>query len=344
MNLDNKEKNNKWLNQVVEPILEPDLPIIDPHHHLWPAPWGGSKIPVESHYLLEDFWNDTQSGHNIVKTVFVECGQGYYLEGPESLRPVGETDFVLGIAKEARQDTSKAQIAGIVGHADLMLGKSVKEVLEAHREKGGGLFKGIRHAAGWDQNEEIRNSHSRPIRHIYLDDDFQKGIEQLESLDMSFDAWHYHHQIKELTLLAKTFPNLIIIHNHFGGPLGIGPYEGNREKIFSQWKEDIFELSGCKNVVSKLGGMAMPINGWDWHKTTKPATSNELVLAQKEYYLHVIDSFGSERCLFESNFPVDKQSISYPVLWNAFKKLTSNFSEKDKNQLFYETAARVYKI
>ena len=161
---------------------------------------------------------------------------------------------------------------------------------------------------------------------------------------MSFDAWHYHHQIKELTLLAKTFPNLIIIHNHFGGPLGIGPYEGNRDKIFNQWKEDIFELSGCKNVVSKLGGMAMPINGWDWHKRTKPATSNELVLAQKEYYLHVIDSFGAERCLFESNFPVDKQSISYPVLWNAFKKLTSDFSESDKDQLFYKTAARIYKV
>ena len=344
MTLNNKEKQDTWLNQVVEPILEPNLPIIDPHHHLWPSPLEENKIPVKSHYLLEDLWKDTESGHNIIKTIFVECGQGYYKTGPELLKPVGETEFVLGIAKKSRENTSKAQISGIVGHADLMLGKSVKETLEAHQEKGEGLFKGVRHTAGWDQSEEIRNSHSKPIRHIYLDDDFQDGVEQLEKLEMSLDAWHYHTQIKELTLLAKTFPNLIIIHNHFGGPLGIGPYEGNRDKIFNHWKEDIFELSGCKNVVSKLGGMAMPINGWDWHKRNKPATSNELVLAQKEYYLHVIDSFGSERCLFESNFPVDKQSISYPVLWNAFKKLTFNFSEKDKNQLFYETAARVYKI
>ena len=226
----------------------------------------------------------------------------------------------------------------------MMLGTSVKEVLEMHIEKGQGLFRGIRHAGGWDEDERVKNAHSHPTPHIYLEEMFQDGLRELEKLDMVFDTWHYHNQIEDLTKLAKNLPELVIIHDHFGGPLGIGPYKNRRTEIFDKWKEDIYELSQCPNVYSKLGGLAMPVNGWDWHKRAFPATSDEIIFEQREYYLYTLECFGSERCMFESNFPVDKQSISYHVIWNAFKKLTKDLSEKEKQDLFYSTANKVYKL
>ena len=303
-----------------------------------------SGVKGSYRYLLEDLWKDTSSGHNIKKTVFIDCGQEYYQDGPEQFKPVGETEFVVEIAKQAQEDLSQAQIAGIIGHANMMLGSSVKEVLELHLEKGEGLFRGIRHAGGWDKDERVKNAHSHPAPYIYLEDTFQDGLRELSSLDMVFDTWHYHNQIKDLTKLAINIPELVIIHDHFGGPLGIGPYIGKREEIFDQWKEDIYELSRCKNVYAKLGGLAMPINGWDWHKRDKPASSDEMVTEQEQYYLYTLECFGPERCMFESNFPVDKQSVAYHIIWNAYKKMVKDFNEKDKFNLFFGTAEKVYKL
>ena len=333
-----------WLDQIQEEILEPGRPIIDPHHHLWHGPEAEQDGSNPYRYLLEDLWNDTESGHNIKKTVFIDCGQEYYDQGPYEFRPVGETEFVVEIAKQAQKNSDKAQISGIIGHVNMMLGDSSREVLEAHKEKGEGLFRGIRHSGGWDAHESVRNAHSEPAEQIYLEDQFQRGLEQLSNLNMVFDTWHYHSQIRDLTMLAKALPSLKIVHDHFGGPLGIGPYEGKQKEIFIKWKDDISELSECPNVYSKLGGLAMPINGWDWHKNDLPASSDQLIEAHKEYYLHTINSFGVERCMFESNFPVDKQSISYHVLWNAFKKMSVGFSEEEKNYLFYETAKDFYSL
>ena len=341
----NRPSNQQeWLDQVTEEIVDQDLEIIDPHHHLWPGTPRTDGVSADNRYLLEDLWNDTQSGHNLVKTVFVECGQGYFESGSEAMKPVGETRFVVEVAEEAKQDISKAQIEGIVGHADMMLGESAREVLEAHLEEGKGRFKGIRHGASWDESDEIRNSHSNPIQSIYLDDEFQKGIEQLDALNLTLDAWNYHKQIKELTELAKCFPNLKIVQNHFGGPLGIGPYAGRREEVFSVWQESIAELAERDNVVIKIGGLAMPINGWGWHKRELPANSDEFIESHGRYYLHAIKCFGVERCMFESNFPVDKRSISYPVLWNGFKKIVEDFSTEEKEYLFYKTAAEFYSL
>ena len=333
-----------WLDQVQEEILDPERPIIDPHHHLWHGPSEAPGVKDSYRYLLEDLWSDTSSGHNIKKTVFIDCGQEYRDEGPEAFRPVGETEFVVEIANQAKKDPAKAQISGIVGHVNMMLGEASKEVLEAHIEKGEGLFRGIRHSGGWDANEAVKNAHSEPFEHIYFEDSFQRGLEQLIKLDMVFDTWHYHNQISDLTVLAKALPDLKIVHDHFGGPLGIGPYEGKKDIIFSQWKDDISALSDCPNVYSKLGGLAMPINGWNWHKRDLPATSDELVNMHKAYYSHTIEAFGVERCMFESNFPVDKQSISYHVLWNAFKKMSLGFTEEEKHYLFYETAREFYSL
>ena len=233
---------------------------------------------------------------------------------------------------------------GIIGFADLMLGHEVKDVLNTHLSKGEGLFRGIRHAAGWDKNKEIHNSHSNPIENIYHNKSFMKGAEELINLNLTFDAWHYHHQINDLSIFAKKYPELTIIHDHFGGPLGVGPYEGKKEEIFKKWKDDISLLSESKNVYAKLGGLAMPVNGWNFHKQNKPASSDQIVDMHHEYYLHTINCFGVERCMFESNFPVDRRSVSYHVIWNAFKKMVLGYSDEDKNKLFFKNAKDVYGV
>lgn len=328
---------DEWLGQVSEEILEPELPICDPHHHLWDHP--------QSRYLLDELIADTGSGHNVVSTVFVECSSMYRAEGDVAMRPVGETEFVNGVAamSASGQYGSTAACLGIVSYADLTLGAAVGAVLDAHMSVTD-RFKGIRHAAGWDASPEVRNSHTDPSEGLYLDSTFREGFAELGKRGLSFDAWLYHPQISELTDLARAFPDTTIVFDHFGGPLGIGPYAGKREEIFPRWAEDVAELARCENVVAKLGGLVMPINGFGLHKQPRPPTSDELVAVTSDYYRHALDCFGPSRCMFESNFPVDKQSSSYAVLWNAFKKLASGFSAAEKAHLFHDTAAGAYRL
>ncbi len=235
--------NQAWLDQVKEEIIDPDRPIIDPHHHLWDY--------EENVYLYEELHQDTGSGHNIVKTVFVECGSEYLTSGPEEFRPVGETAFVVEQAKGARAAQGQAEIAGIVSHVNLMLGDRVDEILDRHAEAGQGLFRGIRHSAAFDPSPEIRKSHSGAPEGLYLRDDFRAGFACLGRRGLTFDAWNYHPQISELTSLARAIPETTIIFDHFGGPIGIGPYEGKRGAIFTQWKDDISQLASLPNVVAR---------------------------------------------------------------------------------------------
>ena len=326
-----------WLDQVQEDILEPDLPICDPHHHLW----DDDNNP----YLLPHLLADTGSGHNVVSTVFVECMSMYRAGGPKAMAPVGETEFVNGVAAMSASGRygELHACAGIVSFADLTLGAAVGEVLDEHMRLSP-RFRGIRHAAGWDASEAVRNSHTNPPEHLYLDATFREGFAELGKRNLSFDAWLYHHQIPELTDLARAFPETTIIFDHFGGPLGIGPYEGQREAIFARWQEDVKELAGCPNVYAKLGGVLMPINGFGFHKRDLPATSDEVVTASARYHHHAIEVFGAERCMFESNFPVDKQSVSYPVLWNGFKKIAAGAGTEEKAWLFHDAAAAAYRL
>lgn len=330
--------NDDWLNQVREDALEPDLPIVDPHHHLWDR--NGSR------YLLHELLADTGTGHNIVATVFVECMSMYRADGSEALRPVGETEFVNGVAAmSASGDYGPMQAcAGIVSYADLRLGAGVDEVLEAHMAAAPDRFRGIRHASGWDADERIHNSHTNPPKGLLLDSKFREGFARLGAYGLSFDSWLYHHQIPELIDLARAHPEVPIIFDHFAGPIIIGPYEGKRDEITAQWKKDIAELAKCDNVVAKIGGINMAVNGFGWHKNDKPPTSQELADATQDYYLHAIDCFGPNRCMFESNFPVDKVSTSYGVLWNTFKRIAAGFSESEKADLFKGTAEWVYRL
>jgi L-fuconolactonase len=326
-----------WLSQVTESIVEPERPICDPHHHLWDH--------SDSRYLLDELLEDTQSGHKVVATVFVECASMYRDDGPEAMRPVGETEFVNGVSAMMNSGGygEIRACAGIVSFADLNLGRAVGDVLDAHIASSS-RFRGIRHAAGWDPSDEVRNSHTNPFAHMLSDQTFRAGYAELGKRGLSFDAWLYHHQIPELIDLAQTFPDTPIVFDHFGGPLGIGPYEAKREEVFADWRQNVEDLARLPNVFAKLGGLVMPINGFGFHKKVRPATSDEIVEATGRYYRHAIDCFGVDRCMFESNFPVDKQSCSYAVLWNAFKKMVADASESEKAALFHDTAMRAYRL
>ena len=326
-----------WLAQVQEDILEPELPICDPHHHLWDH--------AQSRYLLDELLADVDSGHNVVSTVFMECAAMYRAGGPDALRPLGETEFVNGIAAMSASGGygEGRMCAAIVGFVDLTLGAAAGDALDAHMAASG-RFRGIRHASGWDASDAVRNSHTNPTQGLLADETFRAGFRELGKRGLTFDAWLYHTQIRELVDLARSFPHQPIVLDHFGGPLGIGPYEGRRAEIFERWKTDVAALAECPNVVAKLGGLVMPINGFGFHKRDKPATSDELAAATRDYYLHMIDCFGPDRCMFESNFPVDKQSCSYPVLWNSFKKIAAGCSASEKAALFHDTAVRVYRV
>jgi predicted TIM-barrel fold metal-dependent hydrolase len=326
--------DDAWLAHTREEILEPDLEICDAHHHLWPQPTA---------YLLPDLLADTGSGHRIVSTVFVECGAAYSGSEPEPQRYVRETGFVEEVAA-TQADAVPRVAAAIVGRADLCQGAAVREVLEAHLDASPERFVGIRHVTAVDPLGQAHRSHTSPSPGLLGDADFREGFGQLAPLSLSFDAWLYHTQIDELCDLARAFPETSIVLDHFGGPLGIGDWAAKREEVVSVWRAAIARLAGCGNVVAKLGGLAMPVNGFGWHERDRPPGSAELAAATRDFYLHTIDCFGPDRCMFESNFPVDRVSCSYPVLWNSFKRLVADFSDDDKRALFHDTAARVYRL
>ena len=322
---------------MTEEILEPQLPIVDPHHHLWDH--------AQSRYLLDELLADTGSGHHVTATVFVECMSMYRADGPDAMKPVGETEFVNGVAAMSASGRYGATrvAAAIVGFADLTLGERVGAVLDAHLAASP-RFRGIRHAAGWDASDEVRNSHTKPPRGLFLESGFRRGFAELGRRGLSFEAWLYHPQLADLVGLAKAFPETTIVLDHFGGPLGIGPYAGKRAEIFQSWKSAIRSVADCPNVVAKLGGLVMPLNGFGLHKRAASVTSSELSDLTREWYLHTIDVFGPARCMFESNFPVDKVSCSYRVLWNSFKRIAAAFSSAEKATMFSGTATRVYRL
>ncbi|MEM7019093.1 MAG: amidohydrolase family protein [Pseudomonadota bacterium] len=331
----------EWYASVKEEIIDPDRPIIDPHHHLWTIP-----SPMWGRYELEELWGDTESGHNIEKTIFMECRSNYREDAPIHLQSLGETEYVAGVAAESAKVEGKATIAGIIGFVDMRLGSGVEEILAAHEEAGQGLFRGIRHGGACDETGTLKNA-GRPDRSppgLYADADFRQGVKRLGELGYTYDTWHFFHQNRDYLALAKAVPDTPMIFDHFGVPLGVGAYEGKQEEIFPQWKEDVAAIAECPNVIAKLGGLAMPDNGFGWHLNERPPTSDEFVAAQARYYLHTIECFGPERCMFESNYPVDRLSVSYHVIWNGMKKIVADFSEDEKHAMFYGTATRIYRV
>ena len=331
--------NTQWLaKQAPEVIIEPDLPIVDTHHHLWDFP--------NNRYLLDELLADLGSGHKVVATVFMECQSMYRQGGPVEMRPVGETEFVAGIA--AMSDSGNygtTRIAqGIVGSADLTLGERVQAVLEAHIAAGGGRFRGIRYATGWDASDVIGNSHTITAPHMLRRPEVRAGLGRLASLGLSFDAWVFHPQLAEVIEIARAFPSLNIIMGHAGGALGYGPYQGKRDEVYASWKASMTELAKCPNVAVKLGGMLIRLAAFDYLAVPTPPSSGELAAYWRPYLEPCIELFGANRCLFESNYPVDKVGASYATLWNAFKRITAGASDSEKQAMYSGTARRVYRL
>ena len=326
----------RWTRLRTEIALEPDLPIIDAHHHVWDDERG--------RYLLEEFTADINSGHNIRATLFVEAGSMYRSDGEECMKPVGEVEFVNGIsamAASGRYGPTRL-CAGIVGHADLTRGDLVKPVLEALIHAGNGRFRGIRHGVTWDTGNAARFGKKQAPQHQLLDPVFRKGFSCLEPLGLSFEAWQYHPQLPDLVDLLSAFPKTKIILNHVGGLLGIPPHDGNRDEIFKLWRGHIRALAQFPNLHVKLGGLGMLYCGWDFHLREIPPSSEELALLWQPYIEACIDAFGIDRCMMESNFPVDKQSCGYGVLWNALKRITKNYTDSEKLALYHGNAIQVY--
>lgn len=324
-----------WIARQTETALEPDLPIVDPHHHLLDAP--GHR------YLLPEFLADIDAGHRLVASIFVECREFYRPYGPDDLRSLGETEFVNGVAAmSASGKYGPARVAaGIIGNVDLRFGDRAGPALEAHAAAAGGRFRGIRNVSAWHR-AGIRATSANPPPGLLLDPAFRRGFATLGRLNLTFDAWLLHTQLDELIDLARNFPDTTIVCDHIGGPAGIGPYAGKRNEVFADWSASMRALASCANVNVKIGGMGMHVMGFDFHTRDMPPSSQELADAWRPYVDVCIDAFGPSRSMFESNFPVDKATCNWTVLWNAFKRLASGASADEKEALFMGTACKVY--
>ena len=334
---------NDWLALAPEATLEPDLPICDPHHHFWD--FRDARVPYQR-YLLHELADDMNSGHNVRSTVFVEARSMYRIEGPDDMKPVGEVEFVQGLAAASATGLygPGRAAAAIVGHANLNLGTEVKPVLEALQAASPNRFRGIRHSVTWDANPAVENTAAHAAEGQMSSDKFRAGAKVLAGMGYTLEGWMYFPQMPELAEFAKAVPELTIILNHIGGLSQVGPYAGREEEVISTWRKGIDAAASCPNVVMKLGGIGMPRVGFDWHLRDTPIGSEELASDMAPLMNYCIEKFGPNRCMFESNFPVDKVSYSYNVMYNAFKRLSKNYSASERADMFHDTAARVYRI
>ena len=340
-----------------EEILEPELPIIDPHHHLWdlrplvpafPEPRHDfiEAIAGAAYYTFDELLADTGTGHNIIGTVFMECGAFYDAARDDALKSVGEVEFVNGVAAQGASGLygDIRPCAGIVGHADLTLGDAVRPVIEALVAAGNGRFRGIRHASAWDADPEVLGPPFHAPEGLYRSDAFLSGFEAYSEYGLAFDAWLLEPQLGDVIELAKRFPDQAIILDHCGTPLNIASYRGKLHENFDRWRKSIHALAECSNVSVKLGGLAMAFCGMPEEGPAKGLGSEHLAALWRPYVETCIESFGPDRAMFESNYPVDRWGASYPVLWNAFKRLAQGHSADEKRALFAGTAARVYGV
>lgn len=326
-----------WLAQHDdEPVLLPDLPIVDAHHHLWVRP--------HERYLLDEFRADLNDGHRIVATVHVQCGSHYRTDAMARMAPVGETEFASALAQRAVAEGDHTQVcAGIVGYADLR-DEAVEEVLLAHTAVDARRFKGIRQATAWDVDPRLVNPLMQTAQGLYADPAFLRGFARIAPLGLSFDAWALHPQLPEVVALARAFPDTTIVVNHIGAPLGEGRFAGRHAEVRPVWLAHIQALAACPNVVMKLGGLGLPIMGMGFHHGANPMGADALAHAMRPLIEPCIEHFGAERCMFESNFPVDRIAYRYRTCWNAFKRLARGWSESDLASLFHETAVRIYRL
>lgn len=331
-------ESRAWSLSATEAAIEPEIPIIDAHHHFYSRDDG--------RYMLPEFVKDLRSGHDVRATVFVECGVHYRDDLPPAERPVGETEFAVRMGEDAERLIAPEACrvcAGIVGFADLQLGDAVRPVLEKHIERGAGRFRGIRNRVTWDRHGV--GMHNRPFTEGMLTRPaFRQGFAHLAPLGLSFDAWQYHTQLDELEAVARQFPDTQIVVNHIGAPLGVGPYAAQRAEVIAAWKKSMRALAALDNVVVKIGGMGIVIFGFGFPFREGPPGSVEMADAWRSHFDFVLETFGPHRCILESNFPADQQSFNYVAVWNAFKKLTKRLSPDERRAMFHDNALRTYRL
>ncbi|ALP65481.1 amidohydrolase family protein [Paraburkholderia caribensis] len=328
----------EWLALRDEPVLEPALAIVDAHHHLWDRQTG--------RYLADEFGRDLASGHRVVSTVYVQCRSMLRQDGPEAMKPLGEVEFATGVAAMfASGAYGQARCCeAIVGGADLTLGAELDGVLEAMLQVSGGRLRGIRNPLAWHASPEVSSSPVTPPRDQMTNPAFRQGVRTLGRFGLSLDAWVYHTQLDDLYELARAAQEVTVVIDHFGGPLGVGPHAGQRAAVLAEWKQKLARLASLPNTRIKLGGAGMNVFGFDFATRALPPSSEQLAAAWRPYFDVCVELFGVDRCMFESNFPVDKGMFSYGVLWNAFKRLASAMSADDKTALFSRTAATTYRL
>ncbi len=332
MNLDRLD----WIKSGQEAPVDSEQIIIDPHHHLWER--GGSR------YRAEELSEDTSRGHTVTDTVFVECLANYRKEARSELRSIGETEFVVNESVRSKE-LKGCNISGIVAFLDLSLGDKVSDLLEAHQELAGQMLKGVRHATAWSSDPDISISHSKPSEGLTTDKAFIDGVRSLGARNLSFDAWMYFDQLHELYDLAKEAPDTRIIINHLGAPLNLGRWKKKQDIVQAIWKSELRKLAKLENVYLKIGGIGMEnYFGTNWVSRPKPPSSDEVVTVWNERILWCIETFGTEKCMFESNYPVDRQTLPYSVIWNTFQKIVQTFTASEKDDLFWLTARSVYGV
>jgi predicted TIM-barrel fold metal-dependent hydrolase len=327
----------QWLALHEEPALQPELAIVDAHHHLWERP--GAR------YMPDDLHADLGCGHNIVASNYLECGSAYRADGPEAMRPVGECEWVDQVARAWKRSGRPGDICrGFVGRADLRQGAAVQEVLEAYIEAAPRRMRGVRQNCVGDADPALTRPDLVSPADLFAQADFRQGFSRLAPLGLSFETWLYHPRIEGLIELADAFPETSIVLDHCGTPLGRGAYAKNPSETFAGWAWLVRRLAERPNVTMKLGGLGMWITGADFHRGERPPTSQMLAEAWRPHVETCIEAFGAERCMFQSNFPVDKGAYSYGVFWNACKRLAAGAGADQAAALFHGTANRVYRL
>jgi L-fuconolactonase len=330
-----------WLSKALpEPAVEPDLPIVDAHMHLWHHASG-------HRYFVEDYAKDVAaSGHRIEASIFIDCNAMYRASGPARLKSVGETEFALGQSAIAASGkyTDTRVAAGIIACADLSSGELVEETIAAHLAAGNGKLRGIRQRAKWDADPVVAAAVSVARPGLYREIEFQEGVRLLASKDLILEASIYHPQIPDVTALAHAVPEATIVVNHSASPLGYAGYRGREREVHRDWLRDMTDLATCPNVMIKLGGLLMTLAAFDFGAAPRPPTSAELADLWRPYIEPCVSLFGPQRCMASSNFPVDKAGFGYGTVWNMFKRITATYSDTEKKAIYEATAARIYRI
>ncbi|PRD42462.1 amidohydrolase [Phyllobacterium phragmitis] len=318
-----------WLAKAREEIIAPEQPILDAHHHLWVRPQG--------RYAAAELQKDVSCGHDVRASIYVQCRTGYKTDVEPALQPVGEVETILAWCRNQPNYP-----AAIIAFADLQLGSGVRRVLDPLIQTGDGKVRGIRNTTAYHAHPAVRSNPNPPPDGLLRSETFLAGAKALAAYGLNLDVWAYHTQLGEVLALAAAVPDLTVVIDHCGGPLGVGPYRPADPEVFGEWCKSIVQLAELSNTRIKIGGFGLTVLGYRYADAPIPPQSEQLAFDWSPYFAHCLESFGPQRTMFESNFPVDKGQFSYGTLWNAFKRLASDLSPEERDDLFWRTAARSY--